>query len=582
MPRLKLSCAILAGIAAVAGPALTSVHAAEPAETIFTDGAVYTMDSERPRAQAVAIRGKQIVCVGDNKDCRSLIGAKTKVIDLNGRMLLPGFVEGHLHPVLGTVMTAGADLQFDSVDETLAVLEAWGKANPNAKLIQGFGWRYNAFPATGPDKAPLDRLFPDRPVVLVAIDGHSLWVNSKALELAGIHAETPDPVPGFSYYQRDPRTKEPTGWIVEGPAELALTSKLLQLSPDALLASVAEQLRKFAAVGITAAFDAGMAVIPEDAGYAGYLKLERQGQLPIRILGSYYWNDPKITDPVANVLDLRSKFQSELVQVKTLKINVDGGDFQRTTAMIDAYADQPGYHGTYLIGPDQIRRAVIKAQANGLYTHAHALGDGAVRTYLDAVETARSVHPNSPSRHTAAHAVYMMDDEIRRLAKLKVTYQASAQWNTPDPSINISIKTIGRDAVFKEYGRINSVLKAGGRVAFGTDWPAANYVSTYRPLDAIEVALTRKILPQYGKLQVFPILPPVNERITLSQALRANTLDAAYSLGLDDRIGSLKPGKLADLVVLEKDLFKLAPEQISTIKVQLTMMNGRITHREGI
>ena len=582
MSLVKLGQATLTLCAVSLTLPLASAGAAELADMVFTNGAIYTMDNQRPTAQVIATRGKRIACVGEEKDCDQWIGPNTKVINLNGRMLMPGFVEAHLHPVLGSVMTAGADLQFDSVEPILAALKAWDQANPGARLIRGFGWRYNVFPSTGPDKALLDRLFPDRPVLLVAIDGHSLWLNSKALEISGINATTPDPVPGFSFYQRDPRTKQPTGWVVEGPAELIATGKLLDESPEIVLAATAEQLKKFAAAGVTSAFDAGMAVVPEEAGYAGYQQLEKQGRLPIRIIGSYYWNDASIKDPVSIALNLRNKFQSELVQFKTLKINVDGGDFQRTTAMIGSYADEPGYHGTFLIPPDQIKQAVVKAQANGLYTHAHALGDGAVRAYLDAVEAAQKTYPNSPSRHTAAHGVYMTDNEIRRLAKLSVTYQASAQWNTPDPSIEVSIKAIGKDAVFNEYGRINSVLKAGGRVALGTDWPAANYFSSYRPLDAIQVALTRTILPQYGTLQVFPILPPVDERITLDQALKANTLDAAYSMGLEDRIGSLKVGKLADLVVLEKDLHKLAPQQISTTKVQLTMMNGKLTHRNGI
>lgn len=576
------SRSIVAGLALSLALPLAGVRAAEVADTLFTNGAVYTMDSQRPTAQAVATRGKQIVCVGDGKDCDQWIGANTLIIDLKGRMLMPGFVEAHLHPLLGSVMTAGADLQFDAVEPILAALKAWDQANPGARLIRGFGWRYNVFPATGPDKTLLDRLFPDRPAILVAIDGHSLWINSKALEIAGVKATTPDPVPGFSFYQRYPKSKEPTGWVVEGPAELLVTSKLLDESSGTVINATANQLKKFAAAGITAAFDAGMAVVPEEAGYAGYLQLEKQRRLPIRIVGSYYWNDASVKDPVAIALDLRDRFQSELVHFKTLKINVDGGDFQRTTAMIGAYADEPGYHGAFLIPPDQIKKAVIKAQANGLYTHAHALGDGAMRAYLDAVEAAQQAYPNSPSRHTAAHGVYMTDEEIRRISSLGVTYQASAQWNTPDPSIEVSIKVIGKEAVFKEYGRINSVLKAGGRVALGTDWPAANYFSTYRPLDAIQVALTRKILPQYGKLQFMPILPPEDEVISIEQALKANTLDAAYSMGMDDRIGSLKVGKLADLVVLEKDLRKLPPNQISTTKVQLTMMNGSITHRDGI
>ena len=160
--------------------------------------------------------------------------------------------------------------------------------------------------------------------------------------------------------------------------------------------------------------------------------------------------------------------------------------------------------------------------------------------------------------------------------------QSSAQWAMPDPTIKRTAGIVGEDLAFKEFFRHNSVLKAGGRLAFGTDWPASGYIVTYRPLDTIQVAVTRGILPRFGKDQFTPVLPPENERITLDQALKASTLDAAYVLGLEDRVGSLKAGKLADIVVLEKDLHKVAPGEISTTNVDLTMMNGRITHRDGI
>lgn len=160
--------------------------------------------------------------------------------------------------------------------------------------------------------------------------------------------------------------------------------------------------------------------------------------------------------------------------------------------------------------------------------------------------------------------------------------QSSVQWAMPDPTIKRTTGIVGEDVAFREFFRLNSVLKAGGRVALGSDWTASGYVVTYRPLDAIQVAMTRAILPQYGKDRFAPVLPPENERITLDQALKANTPDAAYVSGLEGRIGSLKVGKLADLVVIDKDLYKVAPEDISTTKIDLTMRNGKITHRDGI
>ena len=258
----------------------------------------------------------------------------------------------------------------------------------------------------------------------------------------------------------------------------------------------------------------------------------------------------------------------------------DGGEAQHTAVMLQPYADQPGFLGQFAVRQNLVAAAILKAVANGIDTHAHCYGDGTVRAYLDAIEAARKAYPNSPSRHAAAHAIFISDQDVPRFAKLNVTLQSSAQWAMPDPTIKRTSEIVGENVAFREFFRHNSVLKAGGRLALGSDWPASGYVSTYRPLDAIQVAVTRALLTQYGKDQFTPVLPPKDERITLDQALKAATLDAAYVLGLEDRVGSLQPGKLADIVVLEKDLHKIAPSEISTTKVKLTMMNGNVTYRD--
>lgn len=573
MTTLGLSLAALISAAAA--------FAAEKADYVFKNGAVYTIESKAQKAEAVAVTGKTITYVGSNEGITPFVGKDTEVIDLKGRMLLPGFVESHIHPTLA-IVASGADLACDSVAEVLARVKSWADAHPDAKLVQGFGWRYTLFSTTGPNKADLDKLFPDKPVLLVAIDAHSAWVNSKALEMAGVDAKTPDPAPGVSFFQRDPQTGEPTGWVVETLAEQQVLAKLNPPTPEAVIAAAAEKFQEFAAAGITAAFDAGMGTVPTDRGLEGYQQLEKENKLPVRIVGSYYWNNPEITDPVADVLELRRKFNSELVQVRALKIMFDGGEAQHTAVMLQPYADRPGFLGEFSIDEKLVKAAVLKAQANGVDTHAHCYGDGAVRTYLDAVEQARKAYPNSPSRHASAHNIFVSDQDVPRFAKLNVTMQSSTQWAMPDPTIKRTAGIVGEDVAFRELFRHNSVLKAGGRVAFGTDWPASGYIVTYRPLDAIQVAITRGILSQYGNAQFTPVLPPENERISLDQALKAYTLDAAYVLGLEDRIGSLQPGKLADLVVLDKDLHEIPPSEISTTKVQLTMMNGKITHRDGI
>ena len=548
------------------------------ADYVFKNASVCTMEGGAPKAQAIAITGKTLSYVGSDQGAEAFVGKNTQVIDLHGQMVLPGFVESHIHPTLA-IFAGGADLQADSLDEVLARVKFWADAHPEAKVIQGFGWRYTLFSTTGPTKAALDKLFPDKPVMLVAIDVHSAWVNSKALELAGIDAKTPDPAPGVSFFQRDPKTNEPTGWVVETIAEQMVLAKLNPPTPEAVMAATAEKLQEFAAAGVTALWDAGIATIPTERGLAGYQQMEKEGKLPQRIVASYLWNNPAITDPVKEVLELRKKFNSELVQARTLKIMFDGGEAQHTAVMLQPYADRPGFLGEYAIDEKLVKAAILKAQSLGIDTHAHCYGDATVRAYLDAVEQARKAYPNSPSRHAAAHDIFVSDRDVPRFAKLNVTMQSSAEWATPDPTIKRTTEIVGKDVAYREMFRHNSVLKAGGRLALGSDWPASGYVSTYRPLDAIQVAVTRAILPQYGKDQFTPVLPPVNERITLDQALKAATLDAAYVLGMEDRIGSLKAGKLADIVVLEKDLHRIPASDISTTKVKMTMMNGKITYQ---
>jgi len=556
----------------------TSAAAGEKASFVFKNGAIYTIDSKNPTAQAIAITGKYITYVGTNDGVQPFVGDKTQVIDLNGQMLLPGFVESHSHPTLA-VAVEGADLQFDTVGDVLAAVKKWADAHPDAKVIRGFGWRYPLFPTTGPTKAELDKMFPDRPVFLMAIDVHSGWVNSKALELAGVNAKTPDPVPGFSFYQRDPKTGEATGWLVEGPAEQAVLFKLQPPSEDTVIAAMGERLPDFSAAGITAVLDAGIATMPTASGFEAYQKLEKENKLPVRVVGSYYWNNPNVKDPLALLLPLRDKYHSELVQAKTLKVSFDGGESQHTAVMLQPYFDRPGFHGDYLLDPKLVEAAVVKAQQNGVDTHCHCYGDAANRKYLDIVAEAERQYPNSPSRHTIAHGTFLTDEDVPRFAKLNVTLQASSNWFDPNPTMQLMTEILGKDLVFTEYGRINSVLKAGGRLALGTDWPAAGYVSTYRPLDLIQIAMTRAILPQYGKKQIMPVLPPLDERITLDQALKAYTLGSAYVLDLEKQVGSLEVGKLADIVVLEKDLHKIPPSDISTTKIKLTMMNGNVTYK---
>lgn len=572
---------LLQGSAAFAAAGIAPLSMPTPAEAgpssakadiIFRNGPVYTVNGGREWARAVAVRRKQIVYVGDDAGVRSLIGPRTRVVDLAGKMLLPGFVDGHIHPMIGSVLTRGVDLQFDTRDETLDALKAYRAKQGKVDVVRGFGWRYNAFPATGPRKEDLDQIWPDTPVILVAIDAHAAWVNSRALAMAGITKATKDPLPGFSFFQRDPQSGEPTGYLVEPPAALQVLGRIAPFTTKYIADSLEEWLPKASAAGITSIFDAGMVLLPEETGFQLYQNLEREGKLPFRVVGSTYYNDPSF-DPIPIIRALRNKFHSELVQASVLKLNIDGGEAQRTAALLAPYTDDPSTSGDTLLPPKLLKDIILRADKDGLNIHIHSYGDRANRLCLDAFEAAIKVNAPRDRRHALAHVVILAPEDVPRFAALGITAQFSTQWSVADAYWQgVMRPRIGARA--EQVYRTGSILRHGGNISLGSDWPAAGYYSTYRPLEAIEIATTRQELNKPDQ----PPLVPLDERISLKEAVRAATMGPAYQLGLDHKIGSIEVGKLADLVVLDKNLFEVAPHDVHKTKVVMTVMNGQVRH----
>jgi predicted amidohydrolase YtcJ len=501
------------------------------------------------------------------------VGPQTRVVDLAGKMLIPGFVEGHIHPLVGATLTRGADLQLNTREDLLAALKTYRDTIGTPDVVRGFGWRYFSFPKTGPRKEDLDAIWPDVPVILLAIDCHAAWVNSQALALAGVTKDTRDPLPGFSYFARNPATGEPTGYLVEVPAIIQVNNAIEPFSRDYVAESLEKWLPNASSAGITTVFDAGMQLVPDMEGFAMYAKLERDGKLPFRVVGSYYHNNLAI-DPVPVIRALRREFQSELVKASVLKLNIDGGDAQYTAAMLAPYTDNPKTSGDTLLPPDLLADIIRRADREGIDIHIHSYGDRATRLSLDAIEAAININPSRDRRHALAHILLIEADDVPRFGKLGVVAQFSAQWAVPDQQwCDVTRARWGSARADAEYS-MKSILDHGGVLSFGTDWPAAGYYSTYRPLDAIEAATTRRELDQ----PTSPQLSPAGEAISLDAALKANTWGAAYQIRMEREIGSIEVGKLADLVVLDRNLFEVAPQNIHNTKVLMTVMNGKVTH----
>ncbi len=549
---------------------------AEAADFVFTNGKVYTVDAANSWAQAVAVRGNKIVYVGDDAGVEALIGDGTEKIDLGGKLMLPGFVEGHFHTTTQGIILHGPDLQTDTMDELLAKLKKYADDNPDLNFINGWGVRPNTYGPGEPTAAMLDKIVPNRPVYLWQVDGHSAWVNSKAMEMAGLDKDTPDTVPGASYFVRDAEGN-PTGYIVEVPAQVEIFTKFVTINEDYIRGGMARWFPEYARAGITAVHDFGWAGVDQDTAIDILKGFEKDGTLKLRIFGSYYWNDASI-DPVPVAKKMRDENQTGLVQVTALKINMDGDDDKYSSLLVDGYADNPDAKPGPILPFDAINDAAERADKEKLHLLCHCFGDLAVRKFLDAVELAKEVNPEWDRRAVASHAILVHPDDYPRFKELNATYDTSGQWMALDPYTGkITPKRIGPERM-KRLFPIKKILEAGGNVSLGSDFPAAAYVADYRPLNAITQAVTRQML---GKPNM-PILGGKDMRLTVAQAIRANTYGAAYGIGVEDKLGSIETGKLADLIVLDKNLFDIDPHDIYKAKILITIMDGKVRYRDGL
>lgn len=542
--------------------------------TVLRGGAVYTLDPHRPWAQAIAVRGRDIIAVGSDDEVAAAAGPDPQIIELAGRMVLPGFVEGHIHPLLGGFMTSGVDLQVPTKDAALSAIADYARTNPSGP-VRGFGWRVDMFGPEGPHRAELDAIIPDRPAFFFAIDAHSLWVNSTTLDVAGINRDSPDPQPGFSFYTRD-ASGEPTGFVLEAAAMLPMIHAVEPMTKDLLARLLTDWLPHAAAAGITSLFDAGMPPVGDDpAGLASiYTDLEAQGRLPFRVVVSHLTKGPPIDDVVAQTQRLTAALDTELVRGGVLKILGDGTVEGHTACLLQPYSDRPDETGQLPFSEEEWHRLVGTADAAGLDVHVHAIGDRTVRIALDAFEAAIRANPGRDRRHTIAHLQIVDDADQARFGELGIFAQFSANWLSADPgTVDTAIRLCGIERQRKSF-RPKSILDRGGTVTFGTDWPAAGWFSTHRPLDSIQVAITRQLV---GAAEA-PILDPPDERLDLAQALYANTLGAARQLRLDGMVGSLEAGKRADLVVLQQNIFEVSPHDIAATPIDMTMMDGRVTY----
>ncbi len=539
------------------------------ADLLFDNGPVFTADgAAAPAHLAVAVADGRILAVGPA--ARDLAGPRTERIDLAGRLLVPGFQDAHVHAVFGGLELGRCDLSpLKSAAEYLAAVGDYARAHPRHPWITGGGWSLESFPGGLPTAAALDAVVADRPVFLPNRDHHGAWVNSRALELAGITRDTQDPADGR--IERD-TSGRPTGMLQEGAIGL-VESLLPGISVEEFDAAFDRAQALLHSLGITGWQDALVG-----GGFGGpdnfdvYVRAAESGRLTARVRGALWWDRDGGTEQVERFVERRQAGRgagNSRFDPGSVKIMQDGIIENRTAALNSPYFEPGGCGGIATSGlsfvdPDKLGGYVAELDRLGFQVHFHALGDRAVREALDAIETALAANGRLGNRHHLAHLQVVHPDDVPRFAALGATANIQPLWACHEPQMDeLAIPLLGPARALWQYP-FRSLAAAGAALAAGSDWP----VTSPDPIQGMHVAVNR-VGP--GK-QAEPLIPA--ERLTLAEALTAYTAGTAR-VNHADRTGRVAAGLLADLVVLDRDPFDGPPQEIHEARVAATFVEGQ-------
>jgi predicted amidohydrolase YtcJ len=532
------------------------------AETVVLHGKIYTENAQHPWAEAIAISGDKILAVGSDAEIEKLQTKSTKVIDAKGHLVLPGFVDCHIHFLDGSLSLERVNLEgAKNVAGIQQRLREYAKDHPGAAWVLGRGWNYAMFPSSLPDKKTLDGIFPDRPVFLEGFDGHTYWVNSRALELAGITKDTPNPPNGIIV--RDPKTGEATGALKE--AAQALVAKVVpKPTRDEKLAALRAGIHWANENGLTRVHSAGQ----DFESFDLYDELLHRGELTLRFYISYFLDPPELRPQDIDAIEnARKKYTGVWLSAGAVKMMLDGVVESHTAAMLDPYTDDPATKGKLFWDPAKYKAAVAELDKRGLQLFTHAIGDYAIRTALDAYANAERVNHTSGRRPRIEHIETVSSADIPRFGKLGVIASMQPLHSYPDEdTLDVWAPNIGPDRASRAWVW-KSIANDGGRYAFGSDWP----VVTLNPWEGIQTAVTRQTAEGKPEGGFVP-----SQRLTVAEAIRGYTLDAAYAGFREKSEGSLEPGKLADLIIVSQNLFEVDPHTINKTKVLTTIVGGRV------
>ncbi|MGM7282648.1 amidohydrolase [Pseudomonas guariconensis] len=539
----------------------------QTAELIITHADIRTQDPHLPRAEAIAVRDGRILAVGDNATIERLADAATRRIHAQGKLMLPGLQDTHVHFQLSSADLYHNAALYDatSVEDLLAIIRDFAQANPDKPWIRGVGFSSARFTPEQLTKERLDSVTDGRPALMFASDYHNGWANSAAFAAAGVRPGSPEPDNGSYLRLAD---GNPKGWLVED-AIWAMGRIAPGYSEADYLQAMAHYSKVFNSRGITGVLDAMVS--------RNYMKnyqacLER-GDLTLRVRATakVFAHKP-LDEQLRELIDLRNTYQGERVSLHSAKFFLDGVLENGTAVLLEPRCDTGG-NAELMFTQAQINECFAAFDRERFQLHVHSIGDGATRAAIDGIEHARRQNGPWDARHQIAHLQVVDPADIPRFRELGILANYQTLWAQPNPDADPLVDAMLGEARAQWTYPIGEFIRQGVTCMVSSDWG----VTTFDPFQIIQCAVTRQN-PAHGPDS--PAHTP-QHRISIDEAIRGYTLNAAHAAWRDDSTGSLSVGKYADLILLDRDLYSIAPHEIGATEVLLTLLEGQEVHRHA-
>jgi predicted amidohydrolase YtcJ len=534
----------------------SSASGTDAVDYVYTNGKVYTADDDNPWAEAVAVRGSDIVYVGDTAGIDAYIGPNTTVDNLDGKVLLPGMISTHDHATAfmpfraGLVMPNNGDPKW-----MLDQLAQYIAENPDGPFFS-FGGAFEG--AVMITREEIDAIVPDKPFLMIGQGGHGGWANTLALELSGVVKGQPDPIDSYGRHEDG----TPTGEITASPGVFWIVKELGLVEKEAIIEAAPPVMENLNSKGVVASYEVMTFPGTEEAVFAAMHELEQRGALTVRFAMCTAIQRPvHIEGALEKLKRFGPMYSSEFFNVNTLKIHGDGAFENRTAAVLEPYPDQPDWYGFLAMPAEQVKDVMLRTAGAGFNIHTHTVGDRAARWALDGFQAVRDAGHHDV-RLATGHTMLVDEADKPRFAELNVSVNTLSPQTIPTEAAKLALD----QARYERMMPVGTLAAQGARIASSADFP----VFDINPFPNMYMMITRK------ELGGDEVLPPESDRITLEQAIRSYTIDAAYLLGFESFIGSIEVGKRADLVVVDRDIFVVSLEEMAAADVVSTMVNGQI------